>query len=111
MSDLDDSDGLEEKDNEQSTVEDTQQEKEKNSIVEEHEQNLEQKYLKETKEKEAREKAEKERQERESKTSLNMDDGEQLDFEAEDQPEVGNYNVHNYIRLNKTVFKLRLIKF
>lgn len=88
VSDLDDSDGLEEKEAEQKNSVYVAKQVEKASTMEDLKSGEEENVMKDTKEKEARERAEKERQEREHKTSLNMDDGEQLDFEAEDQPEV-----------------------
>lgn len=85
VSDLDDSDGLEDKDPERCQLdEEAAPESGENSQTDKSDDKL----VSDLKEREAREKAEKERQEREKKNSLTMDDGEQLDFEAEDQPEV-----------------------
>ncbi|KAL0271314.1 UNVERIFIED_CONTAM: hypothetical protein PYX00_008443 [Menopon gallinae] len=89
VSDLDDSDGLEDKDPEQGQMdEEPAPETEENSQTDKPDHKSDDKAVSDMKEREAREKAEKERQEREKKNSLTMDDGEQLDFEAEDQPEI-----------------------
>lgn len=95
VSDLDDSDGLDGKDEEQNTADNVLQNEEK-ILPEDQETVSEKNFMKENTEKEAREKAKKERQERENKASLNIDDGEQLDFEAEDQPEVNRKITKNF---------------